>query len=219
MLLYQRNVGDWAFVILNRLHANNFRQLFVEIDSFQLDDGLLMYSTRSGAVFGLWIYSEEDKEQFCVWFERIVEGGSEVVSVDESSSMVAVCEEDSGVSLPPANKSRSGGSLVDMLHRAVEKHQKQQNVPLHIAAASVHPVHKQGNNVLEQLFSSAHSSPAKSPQTITEPTRAFHQLSRMSGFVRSVYPGMNEEQFRKTATNLLLGDEIFWEDLYNTYTR
>lgn len=210
MLLYQRTAGDWAFVILNRLHANNFRQLFEEIDSFQLDDGLLMYSTRSGAVFGLWIYSEEDKEQFCAWFERIIEGGS----VEESPSMVAVCEEDSGVSLPPSTKSRSGGSLVDMLNRAVEKHQKQKNVPPHIGA-------KQGNNVLEQLFSSAHSSPSKPPHSpaITEPARAFHQLSRMLGFVRSVYPGMNEEQFRKTATNLLLGDEIFWEDLFNTYTR
>lgn len=205
MLLYQRTSNDWAFVILNRLHANNFRQLFAEIDSFQLDDGLLMYSTRSGTVFGLWIYSEEDKEQFCAWFERIIEGGTEV-----AEEMVAVCspsEEDSGVCMPPV-KSRSGGSLVDMLNRAVEKHQK-------------HPVpqqHKQVN-VLEQLFSSAQSSPSKASRIPTEPSRAFHQLSRMVGFVRSVYPGMNEEQFRKTAANLLLGDEIFWEDLYNTYTR
>lgn len=37
-----------AFVILNRLHANNYRQLFTEIESFQVDNDLLMYSTHSG---------------------------------------------------------------------------------------------------------------------------------------------------------------------------
>lgn len=208
--MYQRTGGDWAFVILNRLHANNFRQLFADVESFQLDDGLLMYSTRSGTVFGLWIYSEEDKDQFCAWFERITE---DTASLEASPSMVAVCspsDEDSGVSLPPV-KSRSGGSLVDMLTRAVEKHQHHKKV-----SALQGP-----GNVLEQLFSSAHSSPAKplhSP-TISGSAPAFQQLSRMVAFVRSVYPGMSEDQFRKTATNLLLGDEIFWDDLYSTYNR
>jgi hypothetical protein len=49
LLLYSRTVDDpWAFIILNRLHANNYRQLCGEIDSFQREDELLMYRTKSG---------------------------------------------------------------------------------------------------------------------------------------------------------------------------
>lgn len=50
LLLYSRHTANepWAFIILNRLHANNYRQLCGEIDSFQKEDDLLMYRTKSG---------------------------------------------------------------------------------------------------------------------------------------------------------------------------
>ena len=50
LLLYSRAqpADPWAFIILNRLHANNYRQLCGEIDSFQREDDLLIYRTKTG---------------------------------------------------------------------------------------------------------------------------------------------------------------------------
>lgn len=118
-MLYARRPGDYAFVILNRLHANNFRQLCGDIESHQQDDGLIMYSTHSGAIFGLWIYSEEEKEQFCQWLARIQVSRA-------ASPMVAICvppEEGTG-----AANGAKGADLRTLLGKAVERSRSDSSV-------------------------------------------------------------------------------------------
>lgn len=68
LLLYTRNSPDsWAFIILNKLHANNYRQICSDIESFNMEDNLLMFNTRSGIYksyeefYPFYLY---DKDQF-----------------------------------------------------------------------------------------------------------------------------------------------------------
>lgn len=187
-MLYQRRAGDWAFVILNRLHANNYRQLCSEIEGYQLDDGLLMFSTHSGSIFGLWIYSEEDKEQFCDWLDRVLKGQ---VSEETEEPMVAICVPPSQVARntsPPPGLSESG-DLRSMLHRAVSK-----------------------QSLLDQLFAAAaNTSGDKASETDSFYTGLAKQITREHG------PRLHLSQFKKIAMETLMQSDSFWEDLYGAY--
>lgn len=225
-MLYQRLAGDWGFVVLNKLKANNFRQLFSDIESFQVDDGLLMYSTHSGkrivvvyfkilmkfqgVVYGIWIYSESDKEQFVAWFEQIVNGPSRT-----ASPMVAVCvprdnDDDSyqsQTSTPLANNK----NIRDMLLQAARKN-----------SHDVPP--KQGPKILQELFASAISSPVKQPNSIP-PINNHHStsvssdnaLDKMVRFAVQRYPTLTPHSFKDIVSDLIAQDDQFWVGLYQSY--
>lgn len=73
LMLYQRAEDpEWAFIILNRLHPNNFIVILDEVESVHLEQELLIVQLRDqGSVYGIWFYRQEDRDSLMEWLSAI----------------------------------------------------------------------------------------------------------------------------------------------------
>lgn len=167
-------------------------------------------------MFGLWIYSEDEREEMVTWFERVMRGREpEMVAV-----VVPDDEEEKRVAEPRVSRHSSHGAssdIIGMLHRAAAQGQSSPVPP---------PMPANNNNILQQLFASAQSAPRHQiipqpppPQQGFSAAEVGAQLQRMVRFMAAKYPAMGPQQFRNAATELLSSDEILWSELYAAYTK
>lgn len=207
--------------------------------------GYFIYT--QGPVFGLWVYSEEEREEMTVWFEKIMRGREPemvAVVVPEDKDDVPVKTQTLSHHGSRASSNGASSDIIGMLNRAAQRqtstawvhqqpsivHQQPSNAPQQSSN-----FHQQPPNVLQQLFASAQASPSRPrhhtpppappPPTTTSPKPELSaldvgaQLQRMVRFVAAKYPAMGPQQFRNTAAELIIGDEILWSELYAAYTQ